>query len=195
MNFRIPWCLRSLGTWKSQRQVQTRRRGFILLPWAVTSGRPSCKCEKALPGGRGVKCRRRSESSRGRCGPGPESPGSRPGRLAPPLLALAHVGSSVLTGGWRPAPGPPGDMTALSSEYMLASQFLLLCLVLEVIWCLSEEQWPSHNRNELASINFALFQLFLSYFAAVSHFSMLSSDIYGNWYFVFTSLLTSFPCF
>ena len=42
--------LRSLGTWKSQRQVQTRRRGFILLPWAVTSGRPSCKCAGRLSG-------------------------------------------------------------------------------------------------------------------------------------------------
>ena len=29
----------------------------------------------------------------------PESPGSWPGRLAPPPLALAHVGSRVLTGG------------------------------------------------------------------------------------------------
>ena len=66
----------------------------------VTSERPSCKCEKALPGGCGVEWgMRRSEASRGRCGSGPESAGSWPGRLAPSPLALAHVGSRVLTGG------------------------------------------------------------------------------------------------
>ena len=66
----------------------------------VTSERPSCKCEKALPGGCEVG------------GGGGLSPAggaaclvlrtqgpSWPGRLAPLPLALAHVGSRVLTGG------------------------------------------------------------------------------------------------
>lgn len=70
---------------------------------------------------------RRSEASRGRCGSGPVSAGSWPGRLAPSPLALAHVGLGVLTGGWRPAPGPPGDTAALGSEPQALSQFLLLC--------------------------------------------------------------------
>ena len=60
--------------------------------------------------------RRRSESSRGRCGPGPESAGSWPGswHLLPWLLPLWAAGSSLE--GDVPAPGPPGHAAALSSE-------------------------------------------------------------------------------
>ena len=63
----------------------------------MTSGRPSCKCEKALPGGCGVKCKRRSESSRGRCGSvrRAQGPGQAGWHLLCWLLPMWAAGSSV----------------------------------------------------------------------------------------------------
>ena len=109
-------------------QPQTPWRGLIPLPWVVTSGRPSCNCEEALPGGRGVKWgRSRSESSRGRCGPGPESVGSWPGRwhLPPGSYPREQQGPH-----WRVTflhLGPQGTRQFSAQSHRLASPFLLLC--------------------------------------------------------------------
>ena len=94
----------------------------------VTSERPSCKCEKALPGGCDVKWgMRRSAASRGRCGSGPESTGSWPGslHLLPWLLPTWAAGSSLE--GDVLHLGPQGTRQLSAQSHRLASQFLLLC--------------------------------------------------------------------
>ena len=72
--------------------------------------------------------RRRPESSRGRCGSGPGQAGWH---LFPWLLPTWAAGSSLE--GDVLHLGPQGTWQLSAQSHRLASQFLLLCLVLEVI--------------------------------------------------------------
>ena len=97
--------------------------------------------------------RRRSESSRERCGPGPENSGSWPGswHLLPWLLPTRAAGSSLE--GDSSAPGPPGDMMALSSEPHACRS-----VPARLSWdqcpdlTSNQRQGQSYNKNELPAV-------------------------------------------
>ena len=98
------------------------------MPWAVASGRPSCKCEKALPRGWGVKW--------GEGGLRPaggavglvlraQGPGQAGWHHLPWLLPTWASGSSLE--GDVLHRGPQGTWQLSAQSHRLASQFLLLC--------------------------------------------------------------------